>query len=190
MKEAAATTELLESINKATKWGVSAVVFGTLLWRHDARACWCVLGSICAAANCKLLKWLVNETRPPGARKADPGMPSSHAQSLAFLSTYTAAEIFDIGGPSVALAAALLGGGAFLSWLRIRLGYHTVPQVLVGHALGLNSALLWRWFGQAYILDYFLDSRALVGLYCATGAFVTVFALIMVRNLWKEERST
>ena len=36
----------------------------------------------------QLLKYVINQSRPEAARKADPGMPSAHANSLAFLSTY------------------------------------------------------------------------------------------------------
>lgn len=47
---------LLEAMNDATKWAVSAAAFGTLLWRRDLLASWCVLGSIVAAINCKV-RW-------------------------------------------------------------------------------------------------------------------------------------
>lgn len=36
---------------------------------------------------------MINEQRPPAARAVDPGMPSSHATSLSFLATYTAAAL-------------------------------------------------------------------------------------------------
>lgn len=38
----------------------------------------------------QVLKKLINKQRPKFARKADPGMPSSHASSLAYLSVYMA----------------------------------------------------------------------------------------------------
>ena len=44
----------LEAINDATKWAVSAAVFGTLLWRRDLLSAFCVLGSIVAAINCRV----------------------------------------------------------------------------------------------------------------------------------------
>lgn len=66
-----------------TKWGVSALVFAVLVWRHDKHAAWCVLGSILSSFVCKVLKHVINERRPPAARKKDPGMPSSHANSEA-----------------------------------------------------------------------------------------------------------
>lgn len=45
---------MLEAANDATKWAVSAAAFGTLLWRHDIVAAWCVLGSVVAAINCRV----------------------------------------------------------------------------------------------------------------------------------------
>jgi dolichyldiphosphatase len=64
-----------------------------------------------------VLKRVINEQRPASARKADPGMPSSHANSLAFLATYAAAAALDtMGGRPLAraLAAAALGTCLFL----------------------------------------------------------------------------
>lgn len=44
----------LEGLNNATKWAVSTVAFGTLLWRRDLLAAWCILGSVVAAVNCRV----------------------------------------------------------------------------------------------------------------------------------------
>jgi len=167
----------LHVTNEATKFAVSATVFMVLVWRHDAHACWCVLGSILAAFNCKVLKHLINESRPEGARKADPGMPSSHAQSLGFLSAYVAADLAALGTswsfPSAALVAIL---GIFLSWLRIALKYHTPAQVVAGHLLGTCSALIWRLVGEAYSLQILQDDSGALFLYVLT--FIAVVAFI------------
>lgn len=45
---------VLEVLNNATKWAVSCAAFGTLLWRRDLLAAWCVLGSVVAAVNCRV----------------------------------------------------------------------------------------------------------------------------------------
>jgi hypothetical protein len=45
---------VLDGINEATKWAVSAAAFGTLLLRRDVAACWCLTGSVVAAFNCKV----------------------------------------------------------------------------------------------------------------------------------------
>ena len=72
-----------------TKWVVSALTAGVLVWRHDTAMAWCVIGAVLNGGNAKLLKRLLNVERPATAegRKSDPGMPSSHAQSLGFLAT-------------------------------------------------------------------------------------------------------
>mmetsp|Transcript_8585 Transcript_8585/g.26071 ORF Transcript_8585/g.26071 Transcript_8585/m.26071 type:complete len:240 (-) Transcript_8585:311-1030(-) len=177
---------ILSVINESTKWVVSGIVVAVLLWHHDAGACWCVVGSVVAALNCKLLKTLINEARPVGARKEDPGMPSSHAQSLAFLSSYAALELVALGDPAPGvLAAATLAAGAFLSWLRVALGFHTAAQVLVGHALGTVTAMAWCWLGHAYSLPALEDGGlALNGLYAVTAVAVFGFATTVKR--WKK----
>ncbi|CAK0849857.1 unnamed protein product, partial [Prorocentrum cordatum] len=126
------------------------------VWRHDAQVCWSLLGAIAAAFNCKALKVVINQARPEGARKADPGMPSSHAQSLGFLSGYAACGLLTLGWPApwpAAAAGSTLACGAFLSWLRVELGFHTTPQVLVGHSLGALSAAAWWRLGQGWALQ-------------------------------------
>lgn len=85
-------------------------------------------------------------------------MPSSHAQSLFFLATYvavrTAAPLS--GGPltppRAGAAALLLLGAAALTALRIMLGYHSVPQVVAGAALGAASGTAWATLGAVWAL--------------------------------------
>jgi hypothetical protein len=48
---------LLEGINDATKWAVSCAALATLLWRRDLVSAWCILGSVVAAANCRVRFW-------------------------------------------------------------------------------------------------------------------------------------
>ena len=38
----------------------------------------------------QVLKVVINESRPAGARSVDPGMPSSHANSLGYFGSYVA----------------------------------------------------------------------------------------------------
>eukprot|EP00928_Gymnodinium_smaydae_P057936 TRINITY_DN41151_c0_g1_i1.p2 TRINITY_DN41151_c0_g1~~TRINITY_DN41151_c0_g1_i1.p2 ORF type:complete len:217 (-),score=50.86 TRINITY_DN41151_c0_g1_i1:106-735(-) len=181
-----AAPRLLGAINDPTKWVVSGSVFAVLLLRRDARVCWCIVGAILAAFNCKVLKGMLNMARPAGARKADPGMPSSHAQSLAYLSGYAALELVSLGGAAaVTGAGAVCAGGLFLSWLRIRLGYHTFEQVAVGHMLGLACACGWHRLGDAGVLE----ALAPEVLYGVTAISITGFAVAMVSS-WLRERKT
>jgi dolichyldiphosphatase len=137
-------------INRATKYAVSlAVVLAVCAAGASPRACWDVAGAVASSAANKALKRLLNHSRPEGAPKADPGMPSSHANSLAFLAATAALEVWRVGGgggggTAAALSAALLALGAFLSWLRVRLGFHTPEQVIAGCAFGSVCAVGWH----------------------------------------------
>ncbi|XP_057820258.2 uncharacterized protein LOC131033139 isoform X3 [Cryptomeria japonica] len=79
-------------INRFSKWVVSAIFAAVVIWRHDAGVIWAVVGSVLNTSNSKLLKRIFKQQRPPSALglKADPGMPSSHAQSLGYLTLYAA----------------------------------------------------------------------------------------------------
>ncbi|GIL50926.1 hypothetical protein Vafri_7008 [Volvox africanus] len=185
------STILLTTINELTKWAVSTAVFAVLLLRRDLAVAWCVLGSIIASFINKALKHVINEQRPPSARKADPGMPSSHANSLAFLGVYTALALAQ-GAAAVsagsAAAAAVLALSVFLTWLRVRLGYHTVPQVLVGYGLGAATAIAWYRLGTGYALKALAERpEQRLALYGCTALAVALFA---VRNVmaWFKER--
>ena len=69
---------------------VLAAVTGVVIWRHDEQAYWAVIGGVANGVASKLLKKAFNEQRPITAlgQKADPGMPSTHAQSFGFFSLY------------------------------------------------------------------------------------------------------
>lgn len=66
-----------------SKWIVT-ILFGVfIIWRHDAEALWFAAGSILNAMFSISLKQILNQKRP-STLKSDPGMPSSHAQSIFF----------------------------------------------------------------------------------------------------------
>lgn len=181
---------VLEVLNNATKWAVSCAAFGTLLWRRDLLAAWCVLGSVVAAVNCRILKLAINEARPSD-RKADPGMPSAHAQSLGFLSTFVSvAAAASLGTSSPGWLALVVGVpslGIFLAWLRVALGYHTVAQVVVGWLVGSCSAAAWHLWGHRSVLPAAAQQPQLQAqLYAATAAAVAFFIYQNVRR-WARE---
>ncbi|CAJ1355193.1 unnamed protein product [Effrenium voratum] len=177
---------VLRWINDSTKWLVSGTVFGVLLWRRDCATCWCVLGSVCAALNCKCLKFIINESRPAGARKIDPGMPSSHAQSLGFLSTYTALSLLDGTCWHGLCAAAICAGGGFGSWLRLRLGFHTWPQVAAGFGLGALSAMGWQYLYVRQVQPHLQDSLLVWGIKGSTALGSALFAAKLLYDMAKD----
>jgi dolichyldiphosphatase len=131
--------DFLRLIDRGTKYVVSfAVLIAVLRTGLSPRACYDVIGSILSSILNKALKRVLNVTRPDGAAKTDPGMPSSHANSLGFLATTAA-----IHSGNRTLAFVVSGLGAFLAYLRVHSGYHTFPQVLVGFGLGSLSAIAW-----------------------------------------------
>ena len=73
-----------------SRWAVVATVAAVVVWRHDDDVYWAVIGGVVNGVASKLLKKAFNEQRPLTALglKDDPGMPSSHAQSLGFFSLY------------------------------------------------------------------------------------------------------
>nr|GMD56487.1 Lipid phosphate phosphatase epsilon 2, chloroplastic [Ipomoea batatas] len=75
-------------LNKLSKW-LFAVVFGViLLWRHDAQTLWASIGSVLNSALSHILKRILNQKRPVSTSRSDPGMPSSHAQSIFYIVTF------------------------------------------------------------------------------------------------------
>ncbi|KAF6265813.1 hypothetical protein COO60DRAFT_763421 [Scenedesmus sp. NREL 46B-D3] len=184
-------TKALSTVNESTKWTVSATVFAVLLWQHNEYAAWCVVGAVVSAVLCKVLKHAINQQRPDHAQKRDPGMPSSHANSLNFLSVYAALSLnhHTRSHPTaVGLAACSVALGAFLTWLRVRLGYHTWPQVLVGAALGAGAATGWFLLGTAAALPAL--QRTPAGLPLLYSACLLAMAVFAVKNVmaWAEER--
>lgn len=66
-----------------------AGLFGLIiLWKHDAEAMWAAMGSVVNAWLSITLKQLLNHERPDSALRSDPGMPSSHAQSIFYAALF------------------------------------------------------------------------------------------------------
>ena len=174
----------LTVVNEGTKFGVSAAALAVLLHERSAHAALALSASVLNSLAGKALKRVLGHARPPGARKADPGMPSSHGVSLGYLATYGASALA-VGGaaPRPALAehllaaAALQALGLFLAALRVGLGYHTAPQVAVGYVLGAVNALLVHYAARTLLLPLLAAApQARAALYVATAAAIAVFA--------------
>lgn len=76
------------------------------------------------------------------------------------------------------------------TWLRVALGYHTWPQVLVGAALGASTAAGWFGWGTSSAVPALRAATAgLPALYAVTLAAVAAFA---GRNVlqWRRERQS
>lgn len=127
----------------------------------------------CEALNF-LLKRLIKEERPRRIRSKGYGMPSSHAQFLAFFSVYLTLFLLrrhsphpsDTHTPTTYTQRVILSVWGFIFAAsvcvsRIYLSYHTVNQVLVGCCVGIITAIAWftlttilrRWGWIQWALD-------------------------------------
>ncbi|KAF8427318.1 hypothetical protein EV426DRAFT_589525 [Tirmania nivea] len=101
----------------------------------------------CEAVNWAL-KRLIKEARPTQMHGKGYGMPSSHAQFVAFFSVYVTLWVFLRCGhlsPLKRTAVVLLSfsGATAISLSRIYLSYHTPKQVLAGTLAGTVLAVSW-----------------------------------------------
>jgi len=128
----------------------------------------------CEALNFAL-KRLLKQERPKQMHGKGYGMPSSHAQFVAFFSiSLTLFLLFrhipKKATPShtplnltarVGLSGLALANAGLVAWSRIYLSYHTPKQVLVGCIAGSLSAFLWfiatTVFRQSGLLAWALD---------------------------------
>nr|GMC62658.1 lipid phosphate phosphatase epsilon 2, chloroplastic-like [Ipomoea batatas] len=82
-------SQLEPTLNNMSKWVVVAVFGAILLWRHDAESLWAAMGSAINSTLSIILKRMLNQKRPSSTLRSDPGMPSSHAQSIFFIATFS-----------------------------------------------------------------------------------------------------
>ncbi|KAI5073074.1 hypothetical protein GOP47_0011087 [Adiantum capillus-veneris] len=165
---------LQQSLNASSRWVTVAVILAVFVLRHDDQVIWALTGSIMNSLSSKLLKRMFNQQRPLTALglKADPGMPSSHAQSFGFLGFYAAVAVilwkgFNILG--VASASSVLLCCTYLAWLRYAEGLHTLPQVVVGAGFGCCTAAiwiaLWHYLVREVVTSSIVYHHLLVGLF-------------------------
>lgn len=179
------------TLNQSSKWLVAALFGGVILWRHDVEAMWAAMGSVVNVMLSLKLKRILNQERPVSTLKSDPGMPSSHAQSIFFTATFTVLSIIEWLGISeitIAIGVLALAFGSYLSWLRVSQLFHTVSQVVVGAVLGTIFSILWYFSWDAIVLKAFNSSfwvQAIVVL--GAAGFCLGFLVHVVRYWLRDE---
>ncbi|KAI4327636.1 hypothetical protein L6164_020073 [Bauhinia variegata] len=177
-------------LNKLSKWIVSGLFGAVILSRHDAEALWFAAGSVLNAVLSTVLKRIFNQERP-SALKSDPGMPSSHAQSIFFtvmFAVLSSIEWLGINELSITISALALGLGSYFTYLRVSQQLHTVNQVLVGAVIGSIFSILWYWSWNSFLLDPFISS--LLVRIIVVGGSVGIclgFLVYVIRHWLKEE---
>ncbi|KAM6591689.1 hypothetical protein CsatA_014294 [Cannabis sativa] len=152
---------LESTLNRLSKWIVSGIFAAVLLGRHDAEAVWFAMGSIINALLSVALKRILNQERPASAVKSDPGMPSSHAQSIFFnfmFANFSIVEWLGINDITLAISGFILIFGSYLTWLRVSQRLHTLSQVVVGAIIGSIFSVFWYWSWNAFLLQAFESS--------------------------------
>ncbi|KAF2471154.1 PAP2-domain-containing protein [Lindgomyces ingoldianus] len=153
------------------------IVYATLIWSNrEIEICLMFAGQLgCEAVNW-ILKRYIKEERPREMHGKGYGMPSSHAQFVAFFSlTLTFFLLFrHVPHPTethtpftffqrLLLSLVTLAFAAAVASSRIYLNYHTPKQVLVGCAAGAVFAVVWFGFTtvlrRAGWVDWMLDTR-------------------------------
>ncbi|KAH7360088.1 hypothetical protein BKA65DRAFT_448141 [Rhexocercosporidium sp. MPI-PUGE-AT-0058] len=136
------------------------VVYATLIWSTREMEILMMFGGqmACEALNFAL-KRILKEERPKQMHGKGYGMPSSHAQFVAFFSLSLTLFLLFRHVPKkptpshtpltivsrVLLSGLALASAGLVAWSRIYLNYHTENQVTVGCLAGSISAL--SWFG-------------------------------------------
>ncbi|TDZ31671.1 putative dolichyldiphosphatase [Colletotrichum spinosum] len=134
------------------------IVYVTLIWStREVEIALMFAGQLgCEAINFAL-KRLIKEERPRRIHGKGYGMPSSHAQFVAYWSVFLVLFLMVRHRPSparlhhrpyslverVTASGVALVTAAAVAWSRIYLNYHTEKQVLVGCLAGATTAVGW-----------------------------------------------
>ncbi|KAI0885124.1 PAP2-domain-containing protein [Annulohypoxylon maeteangense] len=137
------------------------VMYATLIWStREIEIALLFAGQLACEAINFILKRLIKEERPRRMNGKGYGMPSSHAQFVAYFAVSVALFLLLRHRPPsprvlrrnhtpmsmlerAAWCAVVAGMAAAVAWSRIYLNYHTEKQVLVGWAAGTVSAVGW-----------------------------------------------
>ncbi|PFH56480.1 hypothetical protein XA68_16435 [Ophiocordyceps unilateralis] len=149
------------------------IVYGTLiLFTREVEIGILFLGQLACETVNLILKRIIKEQRPRRFHGKGYGMPSSHAQFLAFWSLSLSLFLLFRHRPRgrnawsfshrLALSAAAIALASLTAWSRLYLGYHSERQVLVGALAGALLALLWfaftAWLRAVGFLAWLLQS--------------------------------
>ncbi|XP_042393530.1 lipid phosphate phosphatase epsilon 1, chloroplastic-like isoform X1 [Zingiber officinale] len=179
-------------INKMTKWIVSGLFGLLILWKHDAESMWVAMGSVLNSMLSIYLKRILNHERPVAGLRSDPGMPSSHAQSIFYIDVTVILLMFHSIGLNpytVTVGSIALFIGSYLAWLRVSQKLHTSSQVLVGALVGTTFAIVWFELWNSFVLEAF-SSHLWVQILVIMGSLAFCFGFVIyVIRYWLRDES-
>ncbi|CAF2110904.1 unnamed protein product, partial [Brassica napus] len=176
------------------KWVVSALFASIILLRHDGTALWAIIGSVSNSALSLFLKRLLNQARPATTSRTDPGMPSSHAQSISFISVFAVLSVMEWLGTnevSLFLIMLILALGSYFASMRLRVSQklHTSNQVVVGGFVGSVFCIFWYKTWNLLLLEAFKSSLLLqIYVFLVASAYTLAFAAYVVLNSFRHDR--
>ncbi|KAL6911337.1 hypothetical protein ACP4OV_000142 [Aristida adscensionis] len=176
----------------AARWApVEATLNRMSIWKHDAEIMWALLGAVANSLLSQILKKVLNHERPAPALRSDPGMPSSHAQSLFYAATILVLSLFYWLGTNylmIILGPATLAMASYLSWLRVSQRLHTLNQIMVGAAVGSGFGALWCVLWHSLVEEAFASSLLIqVVVTLGSATFCVAFVIYMIRHWLKDE---
>ncbi|CAN7094603.1 unnamed protein product [Brassica rapa subsp. narinosa] len=148
------------------------------------------------------LKRLLNQARPATTSRTDPGMPSSHAQSMSFISVFAVLQIgqcyycavmewLGTNEVSLFLSMLILALGSYFVSIRLRVSQklHTSNQVVVGGLMG-SVFCIFRYKTWNLLLLEAYESSLLLQLYVflVASAYTLAFAAYVVLNWFRHDR--
>ncbi|RWR94095.1 lipid phosphate phosphatase epsilon 2, chloroplastic-like protein [Cinnamomum micranthum f. kanehirae] len=182
---------LQSAMNQSSKWLVSALFGAIIIWKHDAEVMWAAMGAVTNSYLSITLKRILNQQRPVPTLRSDPGMPSSHAQSIFYAVVFAIVSLVEwlgINAFTLTAGACLFICGSYFSWLRVSQQLHTINQVVVGAILGSIFSIAWFWSWDAFVsaaFTYYLWVRIVVIL-CSI-CFCLAFLVYVIKNWLVED---
>ncbi|CAL5019074.1 unnamed protein product [Urochloa decumbens] len=189
-REASRWATVEAALNRMSKWLVSGCFAFAAVWKHDAEIIWILLGAVANSLLSVVLKKVLNHERP-SALRSDPGMPSSHAQSIFYGATILVLSLYYWIGTNyltVILGPATLSVAVYLSWLRVSQRLHTLNQVMVGAAVGSAFGSLWFLLWHSLVQEAFASSLLVrVAVILGSSVFCVGFVSYMIRHWLKDD---
>ncbi|KAK7393571.1 hypothetical protein VNO78_22129 [Psophocarpus tetragonolobus] len=135
-----------------------------LIFRRELQGLFFSVGLIVSQLINEVIKTSVQQARPATCALLEMcdshGWPSSHCQYMFFFATYL--TLLSIKGLSFwhlrnnpILHLATWSLSLLTMFSRVYLGYHTVPQVFAGTALGIFLGAVWFWLVNTLLFPYF-----------------------------------
>ncbi|CAN6233798.1 unnamed protein product [Urochloa humidicola] len=179
-QEANRWAPLEAALNSASKWLVAGSYVFAVVWKHDVEIMWVMLGASANYLLSLILKKMLNHERPAPDLRSDPGMPSSHAQSICYAATLLVLSLYYCLGTNY---LTMIVGPATLS-----MASYLLPHVVAGAGVGSAFAALWFLLWRSLVQETLASSLAnqIVVVFGSTTSCVAV-AIYMSGHWLKNE---